>query len=83
MDKEKLDVEDLIRELRHCISTDTCNSCPWIKIDCMKDMQEKAADALEQYHRSAKFHKFIWDTLGIQTMRQLIEMYHEGDEEDS
>ena len=43
-------------------------------------MLRTAADALEEYHRKDKFNAFVWNTLGISTMRQLIEAYEEQKE---
>lgn len=78
MDKKKLNVDELIKELRlkHRAYVETCSpNAGQIFAD--------AADALEQMHEREKFHAFIWKTLGFANMRQLEEMYHKFYEEES
>lgn len=39
-----------------------------------------AADAIEELCRKEKFHAFIWNTLGNDRMRLLIDAYREQEE---
>lgn len=78
MDKKAINVEELIKELRlkHRAYVETCSPTAG-------QIFADAADALEQMHEREKFHAFIWNTLGHGKMMELVEMYHQFDEEDA
>ena len=83
MNKQPIDIEELIKELRYCATTTTCKNCYWASEHCLTDMKTKAADALEQLMRKEKFHAFLWDVIGPNEMEQYLSMYHAGEEKDN
>ena len=60
-----------------CPYYDTNGYCDYLRIE------SDAADVIEELQRKEKFHAFIWNTLGHEQMRQLVELYHEQETSDA
>lgn len=77
------EINELIKRLRNCSDGNRCNACDLMPDNnCSDKLMQQAANALEEYRRRDQFQKFIWDTLGLMTMRLLIDMYNDEESGD-
>jgi len=87
MDKQAISNDDLITSLLACVSGDACEKCienenPRERF-CYINLMRKTAEVLKQLKQKEKFHLFIWNTLGNEQMRYLVEMYREQGQKDN
>lgn len=69
---DKANIEELKERLR--------GAAELLQYSDISNDLKSAADVIEEYQRKGEFYLFIWNTLGISQMRQLVDMYMEEQE---